>query len=80
MLWICQTYRLLTEIIHQKLVKTPLYSINDWTNRDYAMVQKAVSTLDLPHRKILLKYMKMMFNFDSSIDVLDVGGDRIERH
>jgi hypothetical protein len=45
------------------------------------MVQKAVSTLDLPHRKILLKYMKMMFNFDSSIDVLDVGGgDRIERH
>jgi hypothetical protein len=70
----------LTEIIHQKLVKTPLYSINDWTNRDYAMVQKAVSTLDLPHRKILLKYMKMMFNFDSSIDVLDVGGDRIERH
>jgi ubiquinone/menaquinone biosynthesis C-methylase UbiE len=73
-LWICQIYRLLIEIIYQKLVKTPFYSINDWSNRDYAIVQKAVSTLDLPHRKILLKYMKMMFNFDSPIDVLDVGG------
>lgn len=74
MIWICQTYRLLIEVIHQKLIKTPLYNVNDWTNRDYEIVQKAISTFDLPHRKILLKYMKMMFKFDASIDVLDVGG------
>jgi len=73
-MFILRNLSLLKELIYFKLKKTPLFGPEEWSNRAPELALKGFSTLNLPHRQILLRTLEKLFTKDLIFEVLDVGG------